>query len=190
MKDYYLSQKTEIYYCPNNLLLFLQVIEQWQAHQAIGVAVAVGQGTAIVLLTVEIAVVQAQVVEHGMDALRLEVGNQCCAKCGIGAYQVEHVAIDGGKLRHMGQLHLVLLRPILQTGFIGLPQFAAAVLYLVQFFELCPQEGGSDLTRKERAAGIHPAIFIHLATEKLGPIGALFPQNLGPFHKPFVVDGQ
>ena len=48
------------------------------------------------------------------------------------------------KIGDAGLLHPVVECPFLQTLVVGVPDVAAAVLYLVQFFELRPQKSGGD----------------------------------------------
>ena len=73
---------------------------------------------------------------------------------------------------------------------IAQPQFLAARLYHVQILDLSPEESRDQLGRQERRAGIHPAIFIDLAPEEFGTVGALLPDYLRPADEARVVDGE
>ena len=56
-----------------------EVVEHWQAHKSIGIAVTFGESTAIVFICIIGRTMQAEVMEDRHDVVLFEVLDECCA---------------------------------------------------------------------------------------------------------------
>lgn len=110
------------------------------------------------------------VVRRALDALLQESIHQLLALLRRGGHEVEDVAVvlDGGR-RGTGMERL-LVPP---------PQLPALPKDMVELLHLGPQEGGAELADEAGGADVDPGVVRHLVAEEAGPIGAVFPDDLG-----------
>ena len=62
-----------------------------------------------------------------------------------------------------------------------MPNFTPPFLDLLAGFQLCVQHGSQGLGRNIAGADVDPGVFIDLAAEEAGAVGAFFAEDFGPF---------
>ena len=97
-------------------------------------------GTRVGMCEVKSAAVQAEIVEHGLDAVLLHVGYERRALFKRAAHDVEHVGIVGGVCRNVGQSDESLVGNGFESGIILLPDGFATGLDGVDVLDLRPKE--------------------------------------------------
>ncbi len=166
-------------------------IEERQAQQA--VAEVFGDGAVpcpAAEAGAELGEVQRQVVEDGVDVSRFEMGDERLALFEAGQQQVIHVPGLLAVRRHHGLADAAGSAPIGQLGVITLPDLLAAFLNDRPHVELRIEEGGEHVAHHITAAHIDPGIFINLAAEEAGAVGALLANDFGSLGILRVIDQQ
>ena len=133
---------------------------------------------------------QAQVMKNCQYIVLLQCVYQLCTFIKRRTDQVEHMRIVRGIAWDLRKLEIALISQRFKGLVITVPVLFPFVLYLIQMFDLCPQESSNHFGWQKRRAYVHPAVFIYFAPEKLGTIGTFLPDDLGTMNKPFVVDCQ
>jgi len=172
------------------LFLIGELVEEGQPHESVANvcrhrAGAVG---AREVASGKLRLVKREVVKHRVDSAFPEVSDECGATRERGHQQVIHVPGLLAVRRDERLGDSVLRAPGAELVIIALPEVGALFLDAAPVFQLGVKEGGQDVADQVAAAEIDPGIFVHLATEEAGAIGAFFADDFGAFDQSGVVD--
>ena len=115
-----------------------QFIEQWQSYQGITISVTIWQLSAIMLVLIELAAMQWQVMECGLYIILLQEFHQSSTILQTWTEQIEHVSIVGGILWDIRQLHFIANLTI-QALEIAIPDMLALTLNIIKLLQLSPK---------------------------------------------------
>src|SRR5580693_2724873 len=126
---------------------------------------------------------ERHIVKYAEDPVRLEVRDERLAELERRQDHIEHVIGLLTLGRDYRQAYTVFHCPSFQMVVVPGPDSPALLLDFLAGLELRQQKGCQKIGRKVARPNVDPAVFIHLATEELASVGALFPNNQRTLYK-------
>src|SRR6266436_1557506 len=134
--------------------------------------------------------VQRHVVENAENLTLFQMRDEPTPLFERRQQQVKHVVGLIAVRRDDRRANAVEPRPLTQFAIIAFPNSLSGLLDLFACLELSKKECGKHVGRKIARSHINPGVFVHLAPQKAGAIGAFLPYDLGALDIATVVDEQ